>query len=178
MSRYIFALNVPEPASGKIRALMDRVAKITGLEAPYRTRPPYITLFPPVEAEEEDIQRIAKHLARNLPPMSFTTDEIHPFGKKYLSLQPKVPLALAEQWISACKIIREVPGYVRGRYEGENTLHITLARHTSSIFDKAYPRIKRLRVEPIEFIATLLVVYKEDQDGNWKCVGSFYMTGI
>ncbi|MBU6388626.1 hypothetical protein KGQ72_02010 [Patescibacteria group bacterium] len=104
-----------------------------------------------------------------------TVSGLHPFGKQYIILPVHATRDTAALWVGINDILSRLPEYEHGKYDGDNTLHITVAEKTSAVFDRSWPAIQeKVKVEPMTIPLTRVALCRKlEKEGRWELVEQF-----
>ncbi len=176
MYKYIIIFPIDEePYFSQICMLMDHVTKDTGIPPLYNKMVPHITFHRPIVGiDEEKIKNITKGSTLQTKQTRVTVSNIHNFGKNYIVLPVHATKTVANLWISINSILSQLPEYEHDIYDGDNTLHITLAEKTSKVFDSCWKNIKEISFEEMDIpVKKISILKKAINGGDWETVEEY-----
>ncbi|MCL4403886.1 hypothetical protein M1432_00860 [Patescibacteria group bacterium] len=172
--KYLITLPVEGHEANILLGIMDAIANVTGLPAPYSTGlGPHLTFHRPIQGlPEKRLIALVHDAARRMKPSVARASTLYPFGKQYVVMPVYATRTLAKTWLTMTDIVFSLPEYIPGTYDDDNMLHITLARHTSRVFDTAWPLIRKMYVPSLSIPLRRIEVYRKpvSQYGKWERV--------
>lgn len=173
--KYLVLFPLPKPYVDTVRVFMDRIAVHTKLPPPYLSLPPHVTFHRPIVGiREEEIRHAVATATHRTHRTHMTVGSLFPFGKHYLVMPVHATRALSSFWVGLNNIFMYTPEYECGAYDDENTLHITVAKKTSDVFDDAWPNIARIPVPIMTVpVAQVALYQKSIHDGTWRVLETF-----
>lgn len=176
MYKYIIAFPIDEePYLKTLRDLIDKVAKETGLPPIYEKMVPHITFHRPIEnIDEEKIKNITKGAVLHIKQTRITVSSIYNFGKNYIVLPVHSTKTVASLWININSILSQLPEYEHDKYDGDNTLHISIAEKTSEVFDKCWKNIKNIEFEEMNIPVKKISIFRKNLSGGaWEILDEY-----
>lgn len=174
MEKFVVIFPIPEPYHAQLILLMDRVAAITGLPPPHHNLPPHVTFHRPLEGlDKDDVYSRVRSAILKIRQTRITVHSLYPFGKHYIVLPVHATLTTSILWVSIAELLGILPEYRHEKYDGDNTLHISVATKTTDVFDHAWPRIARIPMESMTIPLTALSIYRKGLGGGWAPWQSF-----
>jgi 2'-5' RNA ligase len=159
----------------KLIQVMDRMAELTGLPAPHEQLPPHVTFHKPIAGiEEQTVLNLVQSIALQTR-QTRVTYEAHPFflGKHYVVVRINPTIELASFWGEVSNLLSREPEYEHGPYDRDNTLHITLARKTTNVFDRIWGELNTWVLTPDEIVFDAVALYRKPLTGGpWEQVTS------
>ncbi|MDO8231635.1 MAG: hypothetical protein Q7T37_00285 [bacterium] len=174
--KYVVLFPIPEPDSGHIRTIMDDIASITGIKPPHHKLPPHVTFHKPLTGIKEDLlENLVMSMVLQMKPTRLVLHDLFPFGKEFIVLPVQATRCAAQLWVGIDANLSRLPKYEHGKYDGDNTLHVTVAEETSLVFDRVWKTVKRkVRVTPMEVLLDKICLYRKPIEGGvWDLVRSF-----
>jgi 2'-5' RNA ligase len=173
--KYLVLFPIRGAQGAHLVQVMDRMAELTGLPAPHTQLPPHVTFHKPIAGiNEETVLNLVQSVALQTKQTRLTY-EAHPFffGKQYVVVRINPTIELASFWSEVSNLITKVPEYEHGPFDRDNTLHITLARKTSSVFDKVWGELSAMVLTPEEVTFDSVDLYRKPLTGGaWEQVQS------
>ena len=176
---HLIAFPILDPHRERLRRLMDDAAEVTGLSPPYLRLPPHVSARRPFSGvdERELVRTISLEVARAHQTRMTIAGSLFPFGKQYIVCPVQTTLWAASLWAGILARVADLPGYAdsEDEYEGDNTLHVTVAAKTSRVFDTVWPALKTMDVRPMTIPLRHVVLYRKLEAGlqNWKKAATF-----
>ena len=175
--KYLILFPVPEPYCNELRCLMDEIAAYTKIIPPYGQIKPHITFHRPIVGiEQKVIENLIQSSVCRIRQTRMLVGDLFPFGKHYIVLPVYATLNLALLWGMLNELLLQLPEYIHGEFDRDNTLHITVARKTSEVFDNAWKMIKAIPVPNLIIPINRVSLYKKHinrDDGRWEEVVTF-----
>ena len=169
--------SIPRDENCIVQQLMCEVWEHTNIEAPYiRDMLPHVTLHRPVVGiDEEKMRNLARSCALRVDRnIRVTVSDLSHFGKEYIVLRINTTQSLASLWVNLNDVLSKLAEYEHGEFDGDNTLHITIAKNTTEVFDKVWPKIQEITVPKIIIPVTLIELYRKLTDGGkWEMIEAF-----
>jgi 2'-5' RNA ligase len=172
--KYIIAYTIPHKHQGAIHELMDTIAIHTKLPSPYLSMPAHITFHRPIVGiSEEKICKLVQSMVLQMKKTTVTLSGIYSFGKHYMVLTVHATYQLATFWVGMKTLLSILPEYEHGEFDMENTLHITLAKKTSQVFDTAWPEVQKIVFDPIDVDIEHIDIYQKINDERWDRIARY-----
>jgi hypothetical protein len=175
--KYIVLFTVDAGYRSTICRLMDAVAKYTGIAPPYVKLPAHITFHRPIVGiDEETLECLVQSMALQIHQTRIRLGQLDHFGKQFIVLPVIGTRRLNAFWVGINDLLSRLPSYEHGPFDEDNTLHVTIAEKTSHVFDKVWPLITDLRIEPTDIPVRHVEVWRKplyDIEGRWEILRSF-----
>jgi 2'-5' RNA ligase len=173
--KYLIALRIPEPGYTAIINLMDEVAEITGIEPPYKNIQPHVTFHRPIEhIIERKIIDLTRSMSLQVSQTRLTLSHLYNFGKEYAVLPVHATKGLADFWIGINKLLSLLPEYRHGKFDDDNTLHITIANNLSPVFDSVWPLIQDIRFT-LSIPVSTIDLLGANKGKAWNTIEEFHL---
>lgn len=173
MDTHLIVFPVPPPYSHRLTQLMDDVANVTGIPAPHWRLPPHISVCKPlVGLDERALKNILYNEAQLVTQAQVSVTGLFPFGTHYIVCNVHATQTVAQLWAGITSRVSLLSGYKRDKYDGSNTLHITIAERTSHVFRKVWPTLREMRVKPMTMPLEQVVLYKK-RNNRWEVLETF-----
>jgi 2'-5' RNA ligase len=173
-NKYFILFPVPEPWLTKICGLIDKVVIHTGGGPLYEKLIPHMTFHRPVTGIDEEVMKNLVHsIALQMHQTTISVDYISSFGKEYIVLPVQATMGAASIRVGIHNILSKVPEYGHDPYDAQNTLHITLAEHTTPIFDAVWPKVLELPIESMSIPVEVISLYGKPEGGKWIEIVSY-----
>ena len=178
---HLIAFPILDPHRESLRRLMDDAAEVTGLSPPYLRLPPHVSARRPFSGVDEQalVRAISLEVARAHQTRMTLAGSLFSFGTHYIVCPVQTTLWAASLWAGILTRVAGLHGYTDGdnEYEGDNTLHVTVAAKTSRVFDTVWPVLKSVYVRPMTIPLRQVVLYRKlgsgSQKQNWKKAATF-----
>jgi 2'-5' RNA ligase len=175
---YLIIAPIPEAFKAPIVRLSEQIRFYAPDSNPYKKLPPHLTfvhLSLPESSQEQLLQNV-RSVALQATSLVATLGGIVPFGKKFIVLSVQTSMSLAKVWLQLYDCLANVPGRVLGRYDKDNTLHVTLVKDMFESFEAAYLYARMLNVESCAIPLDKLEVYRKLHGGSeWEKVETFHI---
>lgn len=178
-SEYLYHVCIPVrgTAYSLLWELFELVAEETGTR-PNWTRNPYITLHRPIETCEEPLKTfLQEETARTRQSRVTFSGALDHFGKRYIVLPAQATWETSSLWVRLHERFKSLGGYRRGMFENDNTLHTTIAElkaEEEEIFNRSWPAIRNIRVNPVRMPLTEICLRRKPAlGGNWEIIDIF-----
>jgi 2'-5' RNA ligase len=173
--KYLILFPIPEPFNATLCALQDRISEYTTLQPPYRKLPPHITFHRPIdEIAEVIIKDLTRSMVLQLRQTRVTVSHLFPFGKEFIVLPIHSTARLATFWVGIINLLKGLPEYKHGPFEHDNTLHITLADQTSSVFNQTWNNISQIPIETMHIPVQKIELHRKPITGGfWERIEEF-----
>ena len=172
--KYLIAFTVPEPKNLELRRFIEMIAIGASIPAPKLS--PYVTFHKPlVGISEEKIVNLVRSAVLNIRSTRLVLGSPFAFGKKYIVLPVHATLILTKCWVRLDDLFSALRGYQHGEFDGDNTLHLTIAETNASSFDIAWGiATNKNAYHPMEISVTKLDLYRKPLEGGiWELVEEF-----
>ena len=176
MYKYLVCLFISSQTKGQICLLADEVAKEIGVHPLYLWLDPHITFHRPIVADENLLKkRLANAVARARQSRITFSGDLDHFGKKYIVLPVQATWEIASLWVGIhTEFATGLPEYECGKYDSDNTLHVAITEVTEEIYDRVWPKIKKIRFEPTTIPFETISLYRKlVTGGKWENIASF-----
>lgn len=173
--RYLILFPVPRSVRTQLIDLMNEIGKATRLRPPYKNLPPHVTFHRPITGiNEKKIIDVVRSASLQIEPTRISVSGIHNFGKQYMVLPVHATLSVARLWVRVNDLLSCLPNYEHGKFDNDNTLHITVAGGTSAVFDEAWPKVKQLPIPQLHIPVERMEIYKSPIGRHfWRRVEKF-----
>jgi hypothetical protein len=100
-----------------------------------------------------------------------TVSHLHHFGKEYIVMPVHATRSIATLWVGINQLLSSLPEYVHGKFDDDNTLHITVAEDFSDVFDEVWSKIKTIPIDEMNIPVQKLEIHRKlISGGTWeKC---------
>lgn len=164
------AVTVPEPWGGQLQEARRRFG-----DPMADAIPPHVTLLPPTEVEERDVDAFLAHLEQ-------VCESVRPFGMVLSgtgTFRPVSPVVFVQVslGLSHCEVLERAvrSGPVERPLQFPYHPHVTVAHHLDdAALDRAFAGLADFRCE---FTVGSVELYHHDLDGMWRVVRSFELGG-
>lgn len=152
---------------------MHAVERHTGIQPPCVLMAPHITLQRPFNhVTPETATRHLETVAGKAKAGIVRTCGIWNFGKQFIVLPLRPTRPIASLWVHIGATIESLRGFKPDEYADLDTLHITLAQDTSSIFHLAWPHLKDMRPKEMEIPISCIELWRKGtarskKKGKW-----------
>ena len=164
--KYLAALIVSPPFDMTILDIERRIAQHTDMPYDSNGLPPKITFHPPItKIDEKTVKTLVHSMSLQVHQTRFITGCLSHFGKEYIVLLICATKTLANFWVGVTNLLARLPDYVHDPHDSDNMLHITVASHTTQVFDRAWPAIKAdigASIEPTTVFAKEIGLYRQE----------------
>lgn len=173
---YSILFRIPYPYSTKIRRLMAKIATVTGIPPPHRL-PPHITFHKPITRINESVlKNLVKSVVLRTNQTRVVIHGLSTFGTQYIVLPVFATRSAVALWVGIDAILSRLPEYEHGKFDHDNTLHITVAERTSHVFNRAWPEIKKIECETMTIPLQHICLYRKPlAGGSWDHVASYHL---
>lgn len=162
------------PYRGQLRRLMNDVAEITRIDPPHIGLPPHISVCRLSGVDERILKKVlSEEVVQARQARMTLLDGLFAFGKHYI-VRPVLPTQdAASLWT---RLYGRLSVYDKHKniHKGDGTLHVTIASRTSGVFDRVWPALKKMELEPMCIPLTRVVLYREKIGAHhWEMAGIF-----
>lgn len=177
MEKYLVLFLIPEPFRTQLCQLMDEVARVSGLPPPHLSLPPHMTFHRPLAGIDECVMKnIVQSAALQMHQTRVTLHALFPFGEHYIVLPVQATKSVAALWVEIGNLLSRLPEYEHDQYDGDNTLHVTIAAKTTPLFDRVWATLRTRRIDPMTMRLTEISLYKKSAEGGvWTPVETFLL---
>jgi len=175
MYKHLVLFPVPNPFCGQICKIEDRIAHETGINPPYVKLPPHMTFHRPIAGlNERTLVNLIASATLQVRQTRITVSSLFPFGKHYIVMPEQSTRTVAALWNALNDLVSRLPEYEHGEYDGDNALHITVAEKTTPVFDRVWPTVRKIEIEPMTIpLREIALCRKPIEGGRWVKVASF-----
>ncbi len=175
MYKYLVLFPIPDPFGGQLCKLQDEVAALTHISPPYFNLEPHVTFHRPLSGIGENVlKNLIRSATLQMRQTRITLHALYSFGKHYIVLPVQATRDVAALWVEINHLLARLPEYEHGQYDGDNTLHISIAAKTILVFDQTWPAIRKIQVEPMTIPLRTIALYRKLVEGGpWETVETF-----
>jgi hypothetical protein len=171
-------LPIPDECCEELCCLMDKVAQYTEITPPYKQIRPHITFHRPIVGIK---QEVIEHLIRSsvycARQAMMQIGSLAPFGEQYIVLPVCPTFSLALFWTTLNGLLLQLPEYIHEEYDRCNTLHITVAKKVSKVFDNdIWKAIKTISVPNLVIPINRVLLCRKRINGDnnqWEEIKTF-----
>ncbi|MFA6414568.1 MAG: hypothetical protein WC217_00980 [Candidatus Paceibacterota bacterium] len=177
MHKHLVVIPIVAPFCCEVVKLMDKVAHETGINPPHYELAPHMSFHRPIHGVDEAVlRRGLVRVTRLMRQTRATFHGLYAFERQYIVLPAQATLRAATLWVSINDFLSSLPGYEESEYAGDNTLHVTIAKGVTPVFDQSWPKIQGIQFNPLTVpIKTIDLYRKSTIRGGWEGVESFHI---
>ncbi len=175
MNKYLISFPIPDPFCGQLCLEMEKVASITGIPPPFWQLEPHMTFHRPLLGIDEGlVKNLVTSATLQMRQTRITLSGLFPFGEHFIVRPVQATRSVAALWVEINNLLSRLPEYEHGEYDGDNTLHVTIAQKTSAVFDRSWPEIRKIEVKPMTIPLRSIALYRKPAaGGRWESIASF-----
>lgn len=175
MYKYLIGIPIPNTYVPGLHHMMDIAARLADCEPLYVQTPDHMTFHKPIfGVDERTLLNTVQGVALKCKQTRVRALCLDQFDDQFIVIVVVGTQSFADFWSQVNQSLRVMPEYPHDPSDGDNTMHVTIAKNLGESFPMAWEVLMDYRFRPINVkIDTIVVWRKPIGSGSWDEIARY-----